>query len=117
MTRKDYESVERAVGRGGSLNDLLRGWERFVGQVESGYTDNRYEYFNDMSCRKALAAAWPLLTKRMRDARQAELDVADARFRAATVPGPAGSDVETSSSWWEQRRPVRLVGELAEDFD
>ena len=114
---EDYESVARAVGPGNSLNGLLQAWNQFVRQVETGYTDNRYEYFNDMSCRGRLAAAWPLLTPRVRDARQAELDAADARFMAATVPGPdsSGPD-ESDGAWWEDRRPTLLVGELAEDF-
>jgi hypothetical protein len=117
MGAEDYGSVERAVGPEGSLNGLLAAWEQFVRAVEIGYTHNRYEYVNDMSCRRALAKAWPVLTQKVRDARQAELDAADARFLAATVPSPASTDrKEPNSSWWEGRRPVVLVGNLAEDF-
>ncbi len=114
---EDYESVSRAVGPGHSLNGLLRAWDHFVRQVETGYTDNRYEYFNDMSCRRRIAAAWPHLTANVREARQAALDATDARFMAATVPGPDSTGLEESEGpWWEDRRPVLLVGELAEDF-
>jgi len=113
----DHESVERAVGPGRSLNGLLRDWDQFVRQVETGYSDNRYEYFNDMSCRRGLAAAWPVLTEKVRNARQAELDALDARFMAATVPGPGSTgEANSGGEWWEDRRPVLLVGELAEDF-
>ena len=53
----------------------------------------------------------------MRTERQAGLDALDARFLAATVPGPDSSGtVGTGDAWWEDRRPVLLVGELAEDF-
>lgn len=100
-----------------TLNGLLNDWALFVRQVETGYTDNSYEYFNDLSCRGQLATAWPLLTDEVRSERQAELDAADARFLAATVPGPDSSGtVGTDDAWWEDRRPVLLVGELAEDF-
>jgi hypothetical protein len=117
MAEEDYESVKRAVGPGGSLNGLLAAWEQFVRKVETGYGDNRYEYFNDMSCRTALAKAWPVLTQKVRDARQSELNAADARFLAATVPSPGTSDrEEADGSWWDDRRPVLLVGDLAEDF-
>ena len=114
MTSEDYESVARAVGAGHSLNGLLQDWAQFVRNVETGYTDNCYEYANDMACRRRLAEAWPILTEKVRAARQAELDAADARFMAATVPGPDSTAVE--SDWWKDRRPVLLVGELAEDF-
>jgi len=114
---EDSESAERTVGRGRSLNGLLRAWDQFVRQVETGYSDNSYEYFNDMSCRRGLAAAWPLLTEKVRRARQAELDAVDARFMAATVPGPGSTGADNDDGdWWEDRRPVLLVGELAEDF-
>jgi hypothetical protein len=100
-----------------TLNGLLNDWALFVRQVETGYTDNRYEYFNDLSCRGQLASAWPLLTEQVRSERQAELDAADARFLAATAPGPDSIPPgETDHAWWEDRRPVLLVGELAEDF-
>ena len=112
---EDYPSVERAVGR--SLNGLLQDWDHFVRQVETGDSDNRYEYVNDMSCRDRLAAAWPILTEKVRNARQAQLDALDARFEAATVPDPDSTDAEGGDdAWWVDRRPVLLVGELAEDF-
>ena len=117
MSAEDYESVELAVGPGGSLNGLLRAWAQFVRQVENGYTDNLYEYSNDLSCRGRLAAVWPILTEKVREARQAELDAVDARLMASTVPGLGNSGAgKSTKAWWEDRRPVLLVGELAQDL-
>ena len=46
-----------------------------------------------------------------------QLDALDARFMAATVPGPDSTVAdESDGAWWSDRRPVLLVGELAEDF-
>ena len=85
-------------------------------RVEKGYTDNVYEYTNDLHCRDALATAWPILSDKLRVDRQPELDALDARFEAATDPDDQLSTSDDSKGWWWQRVPSRRVGELAEDL-
>ena len=94
MSADDSDSVERAArvvratgaAQPFSLNEALRAWRDLVARVEKGYTDNVYEYTNDLHCRDALATAWPILSENLRVHRQPELDALDARFQAATDP-------------------------------
>ena len=120
----DSDSVERAgraVRATGavhpfSLNEALRAWRDLVTRVEKGYTDNIYEYTNDLHCRDALATAWPVLSENLRVHRQPELDALDARFEAATDPDDQLATSPEPRGWWWQRVPSRRVGELAEDL-
>ncbi|MFD7034085.1 hypothetical protein ACFWAR_39280 [Streptomyces sp. NPDC059917] len=107
----DYESVHRAsrdlAARYGmlTLNTALEAWEAWVQEAEEGFdAEVVWEYEDGLRCRRWLAAAWPVLTERVRAARQAELDALDTRFRRATVPRPGQADDVP----WHSRQP-RLI--------
>ena len=124
MSADDADSVERAAravratgaAHPFSLNEALRAWRDLVTRVEKGYTDNVYEYTNDLHCRDALATAWPVLSENLRGQRQPELDALDARFHAATDPDDQLMTSTDAKGWWWHRVPSRRVGELAEDL-
>ncbi|MFI5987828.1 hypothetical protein ACIBEA_44135 [Streptomyces sp. NPDC051555] len=104
----DYESVHRAsrslTALYGTLtlNAALEAWEAWVQDAEDGFDPELvWEYEDELRCRRWLAAAWPVLTERVRAARQAELDALDARYRLATVPLPGQPD----DARWHSRRP------------
>ena len=86
MTREDYESVElagRVLHEQGwrknfSINEMTGAWRSLVTEIEAGYDQWADEYTNDLACRDWLALAWPMLTERVRQARQRELDKLDA---------------------------------------
>ncbi|WP_150208523.1 hypothetical protein [Streptomyces venezuelae] len=111
---EDYASVHaaaQAAGAGfGSLNEALARWRLVVVDIEAGFDlAFAWEYRDELACRDWLRAAWPLLTERVRRARQPELDRWDERFCAATRP-MAGSDAgpgERSGAWWHRRFPAR----------
>lgn len=118
---EDYVSIDRA-GRvlhergwrkAFSLNEMLDAWREFIDDVEEGYTWGIDEYWNDSGCRAWLDEAWPLLTAAVREARQAELDALDDRFRAVTEPVHQWA---ATRKWWQARIPIRRDGELAEDI-
>lgn len=92
-----------------------------VDGVAEGYTMGISEYSNDLSCRKWLAATWPLVTERVRTGYAGELMELDEKFRAVTVEDGGSTLGHTPDNppvdWWERRRPVILLGELAEDFE
>jgi hypothetical protein len=130
MTPDDYESVERAGRvvheRGGpvgvSVDVLTDSWRELVADVETGYGQVVEVYIHGLSCRGWLALAWPILSKRVRSIRQAELDALDARFMAATVEDTEErfarfSSGEGSDGWWWRRLPARRYGEFARDLD
>ena len=95
MTPEDYESVERAgrvLHEQGwrekfSVNEMSSAWRDLVAEIEVGYDQFVDEYTNDLACRDWLALAWPMLTDRVRSARQSQLD---ARFLAATIEDTEG---------------------------
>jgi hypothetical protein len=125
VSANDHDSVQRAAravratgaAHPFSLNEALRAWRELVTRVEKGYTDNIYEYTNDLHCRDALATAWPILSENLRVHRQPELDALDARFEAATDPDDQLAPSNESKGWWWRRVPRRRVGELADDLD
>ncbi|MFC8537504.1 hypothetical protein ACFUJY_26815 [Streptomyces sp. NPDC057249] len=114
LSADDYESVHRA-SRGLSarygmvtLNAMMEAWEALVQDVEEGFdVEQIWEYGHMLRCRKWLAEAWPVFTDRVRAARQAELDVLDARFQLATVPLRGQGD----DARWHSRRPLLIVGD------
>jgi hypothetical protein len=118
-TEIDYASVRAATEaltargwRPSTLNEQMESWENLVGQVEVGYHLTIDDYTNDLSARRWLEEARPLLTELVRASLDSRLDPLDKRFRAATreARGMPGAGPE----WW-YRLPVRLVDELAED--
>jgi hypothetical protein len=108
------EELARLLG-GATLGSLLQDWQRFVTAVERGYDDSIYEYTNDLTVRdrleRVVAGASPGLRAQLEHA----LAAADARFDAATEEAARPLGV-TYTTWWWQRVPRRLVGELAEDL-
>ena len=130
LTAADYESVHRAGRvlheqgwrRVFTLDEMLDAWAALVAEIEQGYDQTVDEYTNDLSCRRWLAAAWPMLTARVRAHRQAELDALDERFLAATTDD-GGLHLgrfygfESRGNWWLLRLPAIRRGEFARDID
>ncbi len=126
----DYESVNRAARtlheqgwrKPFTLNEMMAMWRSLVREVESGYDQMVDEYTNDLSCRDWLALAWPMLSERVRAARQEELDSLDARFLAATSKDTEGRlgrfyRVESKDGWWWRRLPNQRLGVFSADLD
>jgi hypothetical protein len=129
MTSEDHASVDRAsrelLARGWrkafTLNEMFDAWAALVADVERGYDQMVYEYTNDMACRDWLALVWPMLTQRVREARAEELELLDARFKAATEDDGGLAvgrfyRVESKDGWWWRRRPIKVAGEFAADL-
>lgn len=122
-TAEDYASIDRAsvelVRRGWreklSVHEVIDQWGDLVTIVEEGYGLSIDEFTNDVSLRRWAAEASPLLTPLVRDAMNARLTPLDDRFRAATFEVHRALPGAETGYWWDQRLPVRLVGELAED--
>lgn len=126
LDARDLASVARAEAATGhpgrTLNSWTDAWRELVEQVEAGYEESLHDYADQLGCRGVLARAWPLLTPRVRAAREDELAVLDERFRAATVdvddagvhgwPFTAGPE-----EWWRRRVPVVRGGDLAGGVD
>ncbi|MBC9716335.1 hypothetical protein H9Y04_27745 [Streptomyces sp. TRM66268-LWL] len=125
LTAEDYAAVLGAMQSlsatygARTLNEALSQWRLTVIDLEEGFdTEWIWEYHNELVCRDWLHAAWPLLTPRVREVRQAELDEWDRRFVAATLPRrkadglPAGMD----GRWWHDRYPRRITGERGHDL-
>jgi hypothetical protein len=117
----DYESLQRAsdeLTRSGwrrvSLNDALGAWERFVENVETGYSMTIDDYTNDLSIRRWPEEARAFLTPRTAAWMDERLVIPDARFRDATTEA-SGRWPTVGDGWWVRRIPKVLVGELADD--
>lgn len=100
-----------AGGQRCTLDSLLHRWDLLAEEVDDGYSFTAPEFSNDGWCRGILAAVWPRLPARVRDAGQARLERADARFIAATIPWP---DREDEARWWRWRIP-RALGVLSDE--
>jgi hypothetical protein len=100
---------------------MIREWEHMVDQVEVGYPEFIYEYWNDLSCREWLNEAWPLLSKAEILRWAPELASLDERFRLATVANDDHNVGHTArgvppNPLWLRRYPRILVGNLAKDL-
>ncbi|WP_405060286.1 hypothetical protein OG474_01240 [Kribbella sp. NBC_01505] len=99
----------------GTPTGLIAAWTSFVDQAEAGYSDNIYEFRNDLSVRgrieKLLGSAELQGFEQMGWVR-AEIAEVDERYRALLieVDGPAGR------GWWEAGVPRVAGAELAADF-
>lgn len=126
---EDHDSIDRAGrelhARGWrkafTLNEMFEAWAFLVSEVERGYDQNLYEYTNDMACREWIALVWPMLTDRVRNARDKALATLDARFTAATEDDGGSAigryrRIENKDSWWWRRRPIKAAGEFAADL-
>jgi len=99
-----------------SPTDMAGGWKGFVAQCEEGYSDNIYEFRNDLSVRNLIEEILgsPDLAEFQHQFQwiRAEVDTIDERYRQILLE----VDVEPGKPWWEARIP-RLAGEeLAADF-
>lgn len=92
LTSEDYNSVLRA-GRvpheqgwrqAWTLNEQMDSWSALVETVEGGYRVTIDDYTNDLSVRKWLELARPLLTERVRTSLDERLAPVDDRFKTAT---------------------------------
>lgn len=108
------DELARLLGED-SLGSLLQDWRRFVAAVERGYGDSIYEYTNDLTVRDRLERVVAGASPGLRGQLEHALAAADARFDAATEEAARPLGV-TYTTWWWQRVPRRLVGELAEDL-
>jgi hypothetical protein len=128
MGAEDYASIDRAESalraQGWTsrltLSSALGAWKVLIDEVGAGYQWSIDEYTNDLTVRDWLDQAWPLLSQRVRDARDPELAALDQRWRAATVDDGGAMVgryfcVDASSGWWWRRRPRVIEGEFAED--
>lgn len=100
---------------GMSLNQRINLWRLFVESVSRGYPESAYEYCNDLSNRDLIAAM--VQDRDVGDSVIRILNSIDAKFLAATREAPR--PVRTFSdpnSWWWQRIPKVLVGELLTDL-
>lgn len=100
-----------AGGQRCTLDSLLHRWDLLAEQVDEGYVSTAPEFSDDAWCRGVLAAVWPRLPTRVRDAGQAQLARADARFIAATIPWPRHED---EAKWWQWRIP-RALGVFSDE--
>lgn len=129
LTEEDYESVhhagrvlhERGWRQVFTVNQMTAAWAQLVDEIETGYDQLVDEYTNDLSCRDWLAAAWPMLTERVRVARHAELRAIDARFLAATVEDTERAlgrfrRIDATDGWWWRRLPIRRDGDFGRDL-
>jgi hypothetical protein len=94
---------------------LLRDWSLFVEECEKGYSDNIYEYYNDIRVREwiELILSAPELQQfpELKEFASNVLPI-DKRFQALFLP-----DVSLPKSfWWEKWIPRYAGQELRDDF-
>jgi hypothetical protein len=93
----------------------VNAWAALVSVIEHGYSDDIYEYSNDLYCRNWLHEAWLLLDEHIVLLWTPQIKALDDRYKAATVdddgqaldqfhrlPGP--------DLWWWRRHPRILIG-------
>ena len=91
------------------LNMILRSWDALAREVEGKYTDDIYEYTNDLGARdlleEALSAVSPAAQRELR----AAIEPADTRFIENTreVKTPLSPDLRGRGlGWWWYRVPA-----------
>ncbi|MGM7439868.1 hypothetical protein [Streptomyces tunisiensis] len=100
-----------------TVTERVNAWAALVSAIERGYSDDIYEYTNDLYCRNWLHEAWILLDEHIVQLWTPRIKALDDRYRAATVdddgqaldqfhrlPGP--------DLWWWRRHPRILTGNL-----
>ena len=63
----------------------MNAWAALVSAIERGYSDDIYEYTNDLYCRNWLHEAWILLDEHIVQLWTPRIKALDDRYRAATV--------------------------------
>lgn len=101
---------------GQPLAEEFAGWAALVDRVAEGYAAGAAAYLADLDVRDRIERAWPLLEPAARAGREPELVALDALFTDVTVADDGALlGAATEAFWWRRRRPIRLVGELAQD--
>jgi hypothetical protein len=101
-----------------TLMGLIGRWREVVEQIEEGYEDNVYEYWNDVAMRDLLEELLAVVPAgSVRSWVTDEVCEIDIRYRRGTreVDKPIFGSGERP--WWWWRVPNVLVGELREDLE
>lgn len=109
---------ELALTKPPTLEELFLRWEKFVTEVEGGYTLSIYDYTRDLGTRDTLEGiAKGLSGTDFRKKVQERLAPFDDRFRLATRPSdkPIAPGADLHDRLWWFRVPRKLSGELRED--
>jgi hypothetical protein len=113
--------IERELSRRArhpiTLLALLEAWQRFTDSVAVGYTLGIYDYANERSARELLAELTDRVPGLSADL-TARLTAIDEDFRRHSAPQPNSAPGARGGSdhWWWFRKPLKLTGELAEDW-
>ena len=117
-TNSFLASVERIFRQHGwgpevSPASLLRDWSLFVEDCETGYSDNIYEYYNDIRVREwiELILSAPELQQfpELKEFASNLLPI-DRRFQALLLP-----DVSLPKSFWWEKGVLRYAGQELKD--
>lgn len=103
-----------------SVESLLRRWEAFAAEVESGYELTIYDYENSLGTRCILRDVAGSVPHDLSERISLALRPVDSRFEAATEAFPRGllpASHLPEEEWWYFRKPVVLKGELADDWE
>lgn len=100
-----------------TVAERVNAWSALVSSIERGYSDNIYEYTNDLYRRNWLHEAWLLLDEHIVQLWTPQIKALDDRYKAATIDDDdqaldqfhrtPGLDL-----WWWRRQPCTLTGEL-----
>ncbi|HYZ79082.1 MAG TPA: hypothetical protein VE596_17080 [Gaiellaceae bacterium] len=101
-----------------TLTGLIGGWREVIDQIEDGYEDNVYEYWNDVSVRDLLDEVLAVVPEgSVRAWVTKEVEELDYRYRRATDEIDRPIFGSGDSRWWWLRVPNVLVGELRDDLE
>lgn len=98
------------------LVDLLKKWQAFVAEVETGYSSSIYDYTHDLSMRDLLENLKGQVPPRLQLELSEYIAPWDKRFSAATRPVAKPIDIPTESchgEWW-YRVPNIVGSEMGE---
>jgi len=111
----EFRRVVRPSGRWSSWSpyQFVDGWRTFVGEVRDGWTEDYYDYENDLFIRDCLQAALDHDGLNSWDAWQqlrTQIEGIDNDFREVLAEGPL---VKPDAQWWWR---ARLPPRAGEDF-
>jgi hypothetical protein len=122
---------ERLTARGaaphvveGGLEGLVAAWDRTTKAAARGATDDLDAWRNDVDARQILHEVWPVATEAQRAGVEAQLALADRRFRRATRWGPVSvwgpeatrrAGWTPEESWWYFLIPRKAGSRFAAD--
>ena len=95
------------------FEDLLRQWQRFVDEVETGYALGLDDFTQELALRDSLEEVVGKLSSPYREAIEGWLKPLDQRYRFATREiGRPLLPVDSPRAFWWWRVPTALKGEL-----